>query len=103
MRNEKAGASGFVWLIAKCAGALVGAAVVVGQKVGLCVRSMLTAKEGPSKQVVEKPVQVQAESKRKGPGPRSGKTRPKAARARVQKKTVKRKRSTPPGGSAVRK
>ena len=103
MRNEKAGASGFVWLIAQCAGALVGAAVVVGRRVGLCVRSMLTAKEGPSKHVVVKPVQVQGESKRKAPGPRSGKTRPKAARATVQKKTVKRKRATPSGGSAIRK
>lgn len=87
--------------MAKCAGAFVGAAVTAGQKLRLCVRNTLTAGEGPSKQAVRKAVEVRVESKRNGPEPRSAKTRPKAVRARAQKKTVKRKRSNRPRSSAT--
>ena len=105
MRDDKLEAFGFVRGLARSAGAFAGAALVTGKELGLYVKNMLAAKEGPSTQAAKEPAQEPAQvpakskckkktkkkSKKKATKPRPAKKRPARAGATTQRKTAKRR------------
>ena len=99
MENDKIELSKIVGVVSKRAGALVGAAVVTGKKIGLCVRNMMTVEAGPSDRIAKKPVQTRAKKKRR----ETGKKKSEGEEAKIKRKTEKPKRSSRPRGHPASK
>jgi len=92
MENDKIELSEIIEVVSRYAGALMGAAVVTGKKIGLCIRNMMTVVEGPSDRIAKKPVQTRAKKKRR----ETGKKKREGEEAKIKRKTEKPKRSSRP-------
>jgi len=87
MENDKLKPSRIIGVASSHAGALVGAVVVTGKKFGLCVRSMMTGKPGPSDRLSKKPVQVRLKKKAKKKTSKTGKKKAEGKGAKIKRKT----------------
>ncbi len=92
MENDKLERSGILGVTCRHAGVWAGAVVVTGKKIGLCVKSIMTAEQGQAEQIKKSPVQVQAKKKKAA----TKRKKTKAKKAKIKKKTKRPKRTSRP-------
>ena len=97
MENDKLERSGILGVTSMHAGALAGAVVVTGKKIGLCVKSIMTAEQGQAEQIKKSPVQVQAKKKKSETKKKKTKAKKtKDKKTKIKKKTKRPKRTSRP-------
>ncbi|MHC4395938.1 MAG: hypothetical protein ACYS1A_09825 [Planctomycetota bacterium] len=99
METNKLKHSGILGTASRHAGALAGAVVVTGKKIGLCVKNVITTEQEPAEQIKKSPVQVQAKKKKIATKTKTVKKKKKrkAKTTKVKKKTKTPKRTSRPG------
>jgi hypothetical protein len=91
MKTNKLKNSGILGAASMHAGALTGAVVVTGRKIGHCVKSMMTSEQGAAEQNQKRPVQVQMKKIVKKQKKRKAKTAGAKRKTKVPKKTSRSK------------